>query len=188
MHLTCSSPALHTERLRWARAASKAGRESRDRAARADAGGDPRFFGDHLFPHLRWHDDILALRQPTEAAFRAAAHHTWADPQFLLRYPDEADEWPPDAARRRALALGEPPAVPLHRRCRPIPLPRHPMDAWRCGQVPIAELPASLGGRARARDVVVMHPQLRHSSTLNRGPWIRYVVYFRLLAEPAELA
>src|SRR5205823_3561008 len=33
-----------------------------------------------------------------------------------------------------------------------------------------------------AGDALVMHPDLAHSAALNRGPGIRYAVYFRLVA------
>ncbi len=144
-----------------------------------------------FFPHLRWEKEIFDLVPPAaEEIVRQDPHDEWAEPQLLLRFPDEATEWPlephvddlpPWACGRSyqgimgvALTPAQPedgclrvwPGSHLGRRSEPVAVPLEPGDC------------------------VVMHPHLGHAAGLNRGPTIRVAVYFRLIAAvsaaPAE--
>ena len=134
-----------------------------------------------FFPHLRWEPDILALRDEVEAALAPRAGEEWADPQLLLRFPDEARSWP------LTPHVDAPPAWAPTRRYREIAgvaLSRSSVQdgcltVWPGSHRGGAEPPVPI--ELAAGDVVVMHPMLGHSSTLNRGGRVRYAVYFRLL-------
>lgn len=135
-----------------------------------------------FFPHLRWEPDVLELRVPIEGALAPRQGEDWADPQLLLRFPDDAQDWPltphvdglpPWASGRSYRAIA---GVAL----------TSSRDSDGC----VAVWPGShLGEQSTPRlveldaaDVLVMHPALWHSSTLNRGGRVRYAIYFRLLA------
>ncbi len=141
------------------------------------------------FPHLRWEPDILELRRPLEELLPAEPEEQWADPQLLLRFPDEGDSWPltphvdgvPDWASDRDYRFIAGVALTPSRR----------QDGC------LAVWPGSQAGSTVSSprlveldpgDVVIMHPDLRHSSTLNRSGSVRYAVYFRRLAAPASAA
>ena len=138
-----------------------------------------------FWPSLRWEDEILALRGPLEAVTPAEPDERWGDPQLLLRFPDEAQSWPvrphvddlPDWAGTRSYQLIY--GVALSRShaadgCLTVWTGSHRGEA---GERHLVELDAG--------DVVVLHPEVGHSSTLNAGGTIRYAVYFRLLSPPA---
>lgn len=135
-----------------------------------------------FFPHLRWEPDILALRAPVEDVLLPRADEQWADAQLLLRFPDEAEEWP------LTPHVDEPPPWAGDRPYRAVVgiTLSSSMSAdgcltvWPGSQLGQAggPLPLELG----PGDVVVMHPALQHTGTLNTGGNIRYVIYFRLLA------
>jgi hypothetical protein len=139
-----------------------------------------------FWPSIRGDAAFLDLREPLEAYAGRRHGEAWGDAQLLLRFPDEAPEWPltphvdevPDWAADRGyeaifgVALSRAAAIDG---C---------LAAW----------PGSHRGEHAAEprlvelgrgDVVVMHPGLAHSSTLNRGGSIRYAVYFRLLGPPS---
>jgi hypothetical protein len=134
-----------------------------------------------FFPHLRWEPEVLAVRDALHDLLRPVAGSEWADAQLLLRFPDEAEEWPlephvdrePDWAgdRRYVAVVG----VALSR--------AHEVDGalrvWPGSHVGPTEDTRLV--ELDAGDVILMHPELRHCSTLNRGPTIRYAAYFRLL-------
>ncbi len=136
-----------------------------------------------FFPHLRWRTEIWDLLPPAaEALLRHAANDEWAESQLLLRFPDEATEWPLEPH------VDEPPPWAAGRSYRGIlgvALTRsRPEDG--CLRV----WPGShLGGQSdpvsvplEPGDAVVMHPLLGHTGGLNRGSSIRTAVYFRLIA------
>lgn len=137
-----------------------------------------------FWPSLRWEPEILALRAPIEAIAPAREDEVWGEAQLLLRFPDEAEEWPVEAHvddlpewavdRSYEMIFG----VALSRAS----------AADGC----LTVWPGSHRGEEHERvvveleagDVVVMHPEVGHSSTLNRGGTIRYAAYFRLLSAP----
>jgi hypothetical protein len=132
----------------------------------------------HWFPHLKWDVPIRALTEALPAALRAGE---MCDPQILLHPPDDCDDVPitshvdqtPDWARGRP-----------YLRIVGVALSR--AHAGNGGLVvwPFdTRSPEAL--RLDPGDAVVMHPQLPHSSGLNREGAIRYAVYFRFL-EPGR--
>lgn len=138
-----------------------------------------------FWPSLRWEDEILALRGPLEDVAPAEPAERWGEPQLLLRFPDEARDWPlrphvddlPDWAGTRSYELIF--GVALTR--------SHAVDG--CLTVWTGSHRGEDGERHLVEldpgDVVILHPQVGHSSTLNSGGTIRYAVYFRLLGPPA---
>jgi len=138
------------------------------------------------WPSIRDDQAFLDLREPVRDLLQPRDDEVWGDAQLLLRFPDEADDWPltphvdelPEwAGDRRYAAIA---GVALSRStlsdgCLAVWPGSHrgePAD-----EPELVELDAG--------DVVVMHPDLQHSSTLNRGGSIRYAVYYRLLGPPA---
>jgi hypothetical protein len=138
-----------------------------------------------FFPHLRWEPEIWATLPDVAAELLGWQEgDDWAEPQLLLRFPDEAQPWPlephvdelPPWARDRTYrgVVG----VAL--------TPTGPDDGAVC------VWPGSHRGERRACTTVplpaggaiLMHPQLGHAGTLNLGPTIRTAVYFRLLSGP----
>jgi hypothetical protein len=128
----------------------------------------------HWFPHLKWHDEILALLQHLPDDLRRGE---LCDPQILLQMPDVGDDYElvshvdeePQWAngRRYARVVG----VALTRNdARNGGLVVWPLD----GEPP---RPVELD----AGDVLVMDPRLPHASGFNRTGGIRYCVYFRFL-------
>lgn len=138
-----------------------------------------------FWPSIRWEPELLALREPLDRIAERRPGEEWGDAQLLLRFPDEAPDWPltphvddlPDWADDRGyeaifgISLSRAAAIDG---C---------LAVWP-GSHRGEEAEPVLVELARG-DVVVMHPQLAHSSTLNRGGSIRYAVYFRLLGAPA---
>lgn len=136
-----------------------------------------------FFPHLRWEPEIWGILPPVAAELLGWQEgDQWGDPQILLRFPDEPQEW-----------VFEPHVDTL---------PEWAPDRTYRGIVGVAltDTSASDGGvcvwpgshrgepgpmtpvELAAGDALVMHPQLGHTGTLNLGPTIRTAVYFRLLA------
>ena len=134
-----------------------------------------------FFPHLRWNPEVLELRTPVEGALAPRPGEEWADTQLLLRFPDEAQEWPlmphvdtlpPWAADRSYRAIV---GVALS----PSKASDGCVAVWPGSHLRKPSLPRPV--ELDAGDALVMHPRLRHSSTLNTGGRIRYAIYFRLL-------
>lgn len=137
-----------------------------------------------FWPTLRSEPEIVALREPVAQLLGPEPAETWGDAQLLLRFPDEAEEWPlaphtdelPEwAGSRRYEAIA---GVALTRSrerdgCLAVWSGSHRGEE---GPVELIELDEG--------DVVVLHPELQHSSTLNRGGAVRYAVYLRLLSAP----
>lgn len=138
-----------------------------------------------FFPHLRWEHDVLALRGPIDRLLVARPDEEWADAQLLLRFPDEAEEWPltphvddlPHWAGNRSYRAIV--GIPLS----PSSSTNGCLVVW----------PGSHRGEDRGPtpvelqpgDAVIMDPALQHTGTLNTGGSIRYAVYFRLLTAPS---
>ncbi|MDP9441284.1 MAG: phytanoyl-CoA dioxygenase family protein [Actinomycetota bacterium] len=139
-----------------------------------------------FFPHLRWDPDVLEIRTPVERLVAPRPGEEWAEAQLLLRFPDEAQDWPltphvdglPPWAQDRCYRAIVGVALSPSKGC----------DGC------VAVWPGSHAGRPddprlvelEPGDVVVMHPALRHSSTLNTGGRVRYAIYFRLLTAPSS--
>ena len=136
-----------------------------------------------FFPHLRWEPQVWDVLPPFAAELLGWQEgDEWAEPQLLLRFPDEEQHWelqphvdqvPPWAAGRDYRGIV---GVSLSE--------AGPDDGsiaiWprsHSGE-PSAGTPVPLG----AGDVLVMHPGLGHSGTLNLGPAVRMAIYFRLIA------
>ncbi|HEU5033496.1 MAG TPA: phytanoyl-CoA dioxygenase family protein [Mycobacteriales bacterium] len=136
-----------------------------------------------FFPHLRWEPEVWGALPPGAAeALGWQEGDEWAEPQLLLRFPDEPQEWPlqphidaiPPWAGGRSyrgivgVALttsGEQDG------CVHVWPGSHHGDNRR----PPTPVPLEAG------DALIMHPQLEHSGSLNLGPSIRTSIYFRLL-------
>lgn len=135
-----------------------------------------------FWPSIRGDDEFLALREALAVIIEPREGEQWGDAQLLLRFPDEAPEWPltphvddlptwADGLRYEAIF-----GVSLTRASAADGC----LAVWRGshrGEPAEPELVELDRG-----DVVVMHPALQHSSTLNRGGSIRYAVYYRLLS------
>jgi hypothetical protein len=137
----------------------------------------PWLWSSHWFPHLKWDPEIVELTEHLPARLRDGE---LCDPQILLQMPDAAEEielqshvdqepeWANGRRYRRIVGV----ALGPNRRTNG-GLVVWPLD----GSEPTAlELEAG--------DVVVMHPDLPHTSGLNREGGVRYAVYFRYL-EPS---
>jgi hypothetical protein len=135
-----------------------------------------------FWPSLRHEPEIEALLAPLAEVLAPQPGEEWGEPQILLRFPDEASEWPltphvdslPEWAGGRAyraivgVALSRSHAIDGCLTVWP-GSHREPVD-----EPEIVEMDPG--------DAVVMHPLLGHSSMLNRGGHIRYVIYYRLLS------
>ena len=135
-----------------------------------------------FFPHLRWEPEIWgALPEVAAELLGWQQGDDWAEPQIVLRFPDEEQAW------LVAPHVDELPAWAVGRRYRGIAgvalTDVGPQDG------PVCVWPGSQIGRATqpvpvllaAGDVLLMHPRLGHSGTLNCGGRVRIAVYFRLL-------
>ena len=128
----------------------------------------------HWFPHLRWDPEVLELLEHLPERLRDGQ---LCDPQILLHPPDDAEEQPltPHTDREPEWAQGRP-----YRRIVGVAL-SHASAAngglvvWPFGSDEPQALELAPG------DAVVMHPELPHTSGLNRRGAIRYAVYFRFL-------
>lgn len=134
-----------------------------------------------FFPHLRWESEVLDLRVEVEKVLPPRPGEEWADAQLLLRFPDEAEEWPltphvddlPPWAGDRSYRAIVGVALSSSQQADGC------LTVWPRSHVGMDEEPIPV--ELDAGDVVVMHPALRHSATLNSGGKVRYAVYFRLL-------
>lgn len=137
-----------------------------------------------FFPQLRDRPEVWgALPDAAGDVLDQQEGDRWAEPQLLLRFPDEVAEWPlephidelpPWAADHRyrgviGVALttcGPDDGVPC---------------VWpRSHREPRAEhvlVPLEAG------DALVLHPDLEHAGTLNHGPYVRASIYFRLVGD-----
>lgn len=136
-----------------------------------------------FFPQLRWEPQVWGvLPEGAGEVLGYADGDDWAEPQLLLRFPDEDQDWPlkshvdvapPWAQGRRYKGIV---GVAL--------TPAGPADGtpyvWvgsHRGSVSTDPVPVTLD----AGDALVMHPSLKHSGSLNRGAQTRFAIYFRLL-------
>jgi hypothetical protein len=134
-----------------------------------------------FWPTLRSEPEILALRTPLAAAVEPLPDERWGEAQLLLRFPDEADDWPlsPHVDELPQWATGV-----EYRAIFGVALTRSRSEdgclaVWPGSHRGITGDPVLV--EMDAGDVVVMHPALQHCSTLHRGGEIRYAVYLRLL-------
>jgi hypothetical protein len=136
-----------------------------------------------FFPHLRWEPEIWALLPEAAAGLLGwQPGDEWAEPQILLRFPDPDQPWPlePHVDQAPEWATGR-----TYRGIVGVALTSASPDegsprVWPGSHrgAPSAPVPVPL----EAGDMLVMHPLLAHSGSLNLGPTVRFVVYFRLLA------
>jgi hypothetical protein len=128
----------------------------------------------HWFPHIKWDPEIVALVDHLPDELRDGR---LCDPQILLHPPDDGEdqpltphvdqepEWADGKSYRRVVGF---PLTPSHLR-------NGGLVVWPFG----SEEPEAL--ELEPGDVLVMDPQLPHTSGLNRAGTIRYTVYFRYL-------
>jgi hypothetical protein len=136
-----------------------------------------------FFPHLRWEPEVWGVLPPAAAeALGFAEGDEWAEPQLLLRFPDEAIDWPlqshvdeapPWAAGKRYKGIV---GVALTAAGPEDGTPYVWVGSHR-GEVSNDPVPVTL----QAGDAIIMHPRLAHSGSLNLGPSTRFAIYFRLL-------
>lgn len=134
-----------------------------------------------FFPHLRWEPEILSLRAKIEQVVSPRTGEQWADAQLLLRFPDEAPEWPlvshvdalPPWATDRSYRAIVGAALSSSKQADGC------LAVWPRSHLGADSRPTPV--ELSAGDVVIMHPALRHSGTLNMGGTVRYAIYFRLL-------
>jgi hypothetical protein len=129
----------------------------------------------HWFPHLKWDDSIVALRDQLPEELREGVP---CDPQIVLQPPDDCEPAPlephvdalPDwAAGRRYLRIVGVALSPSRER-------NGGLVVWPLDGGPPTPVELDPG------DAVVMHPDLPHCSGYNREGGIRYAVYFRFLS------
>jgi hypothetical protein len=130
----------------------------------------------HWFPHLKWDEQIAGLVSFLPEELRDGEQ---CDPQIIVQPPDDCEDvpltshvdqvpdWSGGRPYKRIVGVALSPA-----RASNGGLWVWPFDAAK-------PMPLELG----AGDVVVMHPQLPHSSGLNREGAMRYAVYFRFLEQ-----
>lgn len=122
------------------------------------------------FPHLRFCDEMIELRDYMQAAIMDGLVD-WAEPQIIYRYPDAAESWPIAYhvdLTNEGEQFGGIYAVPLTR--------SWPRDG--CLMIPQDE-GVHVFVRADVGDVINLLPSTPHASGLNRGGRIRAAVYFR---------
>jgi hypothetical protein len=130
----------------------------------------------HWFPHLKWDAEIAGLVSFLPEDLRDGEQ---CDPQIIVQPPDDCDDVPltshvdqvPDWSGGRP-----------YRRIVGIALsPAHASNGglwvWPFDATEPMPLELEVG------DAVVMHPQLPHSSGLNREGAMRYALYFRFLEQ-----
>jgi hypothetical protein len=132
----------------------------------------------HWFPHLKWDEEVVSVLEYLPARLREGEQ---CDPQILLQPPDDADE---------VELVPHVDAVPEWANGRPyLRIVGVALSAARESNGGLIVWPFDGGGAVPldldAGDVVVMHPELPHTSGLNREGGIRYAVYFRFLAPAA---
>ena len=149
--------------------------------------------GTTFFPQLRWEPEVWgALPDLAAERFGWQQGDDWAEPQLLIRFPDEDAEWPlqPHVDELPPWAPGL-----AYRGIVGVALSRAgPEDGapcvWPGSHVSHDAHPAGHPGSSRppeiisleAGDALLMHPKLSHAGTLNRGPSVRTAIYFRLVA------
>jgi hypothetical protein len=143
-----------------------------------------------FFPHLRWEPEVWAcLPAAAGEVLGMAEGDEWAEPQLLLRFPDEPSDWPLEPH------IDQAPPWAHGRRYKGIVgvalTPAGPEDGtpyvWvgsHRAQVTADPVPVPL----EAGDAIVMDPRLAHSGSLNRGPNTRFAIYFRLLTPARDSA
>lgn len=137
-----------------------------------------------FFPHLRWEPDVWrALPDQAAELLGWQEGDDWAEPQLLLRFPDEEQAWPlePHVDQVPPWALGR-----VYRGIVGVALTcagEHDgaVVVWPGSHAGVERAPKPVV--LAAGDALVMHPQLGHSSSLNLGPSIRTAIYFRLLTD-----
>jgi hypothetical protein len=130
----------------------------------------------HWFPHLKWDEPIAGLAEFLPDELRTGQ---MCDPQILLQPPDDCDDvaleshvdrepdWAEGRRYARIVGIALSAAGPTTGN----------LVVWPFGGREPQALEVEPG------DVVVMHPQLPHTSGLNREGRIRYAVYFRYLED-----
>ena len=136
-----------------------------------------------FFPHLRWEPEVWGVLPPAAQELLGWQEgDQWGDPQILLRFPDEAQEW---AFEPHVDRLPEWAADRSYRGFVGVALTSAGADegvaaVWpgshRGAPGPMTPVPLAAG------DALVMHPELGHTGTLNLGPTVRMAIYFRLIA------
>jgi ectoine hydroxylase-related dioxygenase (phytanoyl-CoA dioxygenase family) len=135
-----------------------------------------------FFPHLRWEPEVWAVLPAIAGdVFSKDDGDSWADPQLLMRFPDEDQPWPlePHVDRLPEWAQGR-----TYRGIVGVALTAaDPRDGapyvWPGSHRGIPSAP--IGLTLAPGDALFMHPQLGHSGGLNLGATIRTAIYFRLL-------
>jgi hypothetical protein len=129
----------------------------------------------HWFPHLKWDAEVVGLLKHLPEGLREGE---LCDPQIVLHLPDETledgltshvDQLPEWADGRPYLRIVGVALSPNDRR-------HGGLVVWPLGGGDSEPVDLDPG------DVLVMDPQLPHSSSYNRSGEIRYCVYFRFLA------
>ena len=138
-----------------------------------------------FFPHLRYEPEVWAALPPAAAELLGWQEgDEWGEPQILLRFPDEQQDWPLEPH------VDTLPPWAQDRSYRGIVGAALTSAGAQDGAVRVwpgshrGERSESVPVELAAGDALVMHPQLGHTGTLNLGPTIRTAVYFRLLAGP----
>lgn len=139
--------------------------------------------GATFFPHLRWEPQIWDALPPRAAELLGWQEgDDWGDPQLLLRFPDEEEQWPltphVDSPPEWAAAEGYRGIIGVA------------LTTAGAADGTVCVWPGSHRGASEERvlvpleagDALFMHPALEHAGTLNLGPTIRTAVYFRLIA------
>jgi hypothetical protein len=135
-----------------------------------------------FFPHLRWEPAVWdVLPDPAAELLGWQQGDDWAEPQILLRFPDEQQDWPLEPH------VDELPPWGREQRYRGIV--GVALTTAGAGDGAACVWPGSHRGEPgepvpvplTAGDALVMHPLLGHSGTLNLGHTVRTAVYFRLL-------
>jgi hypothetical protein len=126
----------------------------------------------HWFPHLKYHEDIVALAESLPEDWRAGK---LCDPQILLQFPhvgpepditfhlDQEPDWAEGRRYRRIVG------VPLS--------PWRPENGGLLVELENGTAPVELD----PGDAVMLTPDLPHSGGVNRTGAVRYGVYFRWL-------
>lgn len=137
-----------------------------------------------FFPDLRDRPEVWgALPEGAGEVLGEQEGDRWAEPQLLLRFPDEVEDWPLEPH------IDEVPPWAADHRYRGIigvalttagPEDGTPCVWPRSHREPRAEhvlVPLEAG------DALVLHPDLEHAGTLNHGPFVRASIYFRLVGD-----
>jgi hypothetical protein len=137
-----------------------------------------------FFPHLRWDPEVLELQQRAAELVSPEPGEQWADPQLLLRFPDEAESWPqvPHIDQVPPWAGGRPYAAVVGVAITRSLAEDGCLTVWPGSHTGATSAPEPV--ELHPGDIVVMHPQLSHCAGLNRSAAVRYAAYFRLLASP----